>query len=119
MSRLWSRLESDDYRNRQPLPLRPVRPVLRPDAGPAEFRAHADLLESYDERMTVYRDELAAYNAASVALEAEFRQDLEQEHGMTDHPRADLLYGKSWARGHSGGLVEIANVYSDLVELVQ
>lgn len=119
MSTVWSKLEDNAYCNPEPFPAKPRKPVLGANSTPAELRLHADKLESYDVEMTVYRERAAAYYARTAALEAEFRCDLELAYNMIGHPKADLLYFKSWEKGHSAGLHEVANVYSDLVELVQ
>ena len=116
---IWKNLEEDVYANKHVFPVRPTKPKIALNASPIEFRNHADLLERYDEQMTAFRIELAHYHAISAALEAEFKSDLEAYHGMTDHPKRDLLYSKAWERGHSAGLHEVAVVYNDLVELVQ
>jgi len=118
MSTVWTKLEDNAYRNPEPIPLKPRKPVLRATSTPAELRLYADKLESYDAELRVFREQLAAYYARTAALESEFRCDLEEAYNMVGHPKADLLYGKSWERGHSGGLHEVADVYSDLVELV-
>jgi hypothetical protein len=118
MSSVWTKLENNAYQNREPYPIRPRKPSLSKTATPAEIRAYADQLEQYEEELRGTRERMAAYNALTAALEAEFRADLEEYYGMTGHPKADLLYSKSWERGHAYGLSEVANVYSDLVDLV-
>ena len=60
-----------------------------------------------------------AYGAETARLEALFRSDLEDEHGMKGHPKADLLFSKAWSMGHSSGYGEVANYYDDLVDLVK
>lgn len=119
MTDIWKNLENDAYANKHVYPVRPDKPRIAPTASPVEFRNHADLLEKYDEQMTAFRVELAHYHAISAALEAEFKSDLEAYFGVSNHPKRDLLYHKAWERGHSAGLSEVANVYSDLVELIQ
>lgn len=52
-------------------------------------------------------------------LNALFRADLEAEHGLTGHPKANKLWDIAWDRGHSSGLSSVAWEYSDLAELVQ
>ena len=116
---VWTKLEANAYRNRDPYPERPRKPVLSKDATPAQIRAYADALEAYDSQLVEYRALVAAWNAHSVALEGEFRRDLEITYDMVGHPKADLLYDKAYEKGHSGGMQEVANYYSDLVELVK
>lgn len=117
-SDVWAKLAVNAYRNPEPYPETPRKPVLNTKASPTEVRQFADELEAYDAAMTVHREHVAAYYARSVALEAEFRRDLEVHHDMVGHPKADLLYGKAYQMGHSGGMQEVASYYADLVELV-
>ena len=115
---VWVKLENNAYRNPEPYPKAPRKPQLNVKGSPAEMRAYADELEAYDDTMKTHREFMAAYNARSVALEGEFRRDLEVHYDMVGHPKADLLFGKAYQMGHSGGMQEVANYYSDLVELV-
>lgn len=115
---VWVKLEDNAYRNPEPFPQTPRKPILSTRATPAEVRQYADALEAHDVAMKAHREHVAAYYARSAALEAEFRHDLEVEYLMVGHPKADLLYGKAWQMGHAGGLHNVANHYADLVELV-
>lgn len=119
MNDVWNKLEANAYRNKNPYPEKPKKPYLNRDSGPDGFRAHADALEIYDNRMKIFREEVAHYNAISASLENDFRNDLEEYFGVTTNPKKDILYWKAYQHGHSSGLHEIANVYSDLVELIQ
>lgn len=116
---IWKNLQNEVYVNKNVYPVRPLKPQIALTASPIEFRNHADLLDKYDEQMTAFRVELAHYHAVSAALESEFKSDLEVYFGVIDNPKCDLLYHKAWEHGHSAGLYEVANVYSDLVELIQ
>lgn len=118
MTSVWLKLEENAYRNPSSYPTAPRKPQLSPKSSPSEVRDFAEKLETYDEEMKLHREQQAVYHARSAALEAAFRHDLEVEYHMVGNPKADLLYGKAWQMGHSGGLHEVANYYADLVELV-
>jgi hypothetical protein len=67
-----------------------------------------------------------AYDAAKEVYQAEerrlldqFKVDITAYYGLTGHPKANLLFDKAWARGHSHGYQEVFNVYDDLVDLVK
>jgi hypothetical protein len=67
-----------------------------------------------------------AYNAARREYgqlegqkNAEFRDDLFDEHGVTGNPRAQRCYDIAWSYGHSSGLQEVANYFSELVDLIK
>lgn len=119
MSTVWDKLEANAYRNKAPYPEKPRKPFLSKNATADEFRRHADALEAYDQAMVGYRAEVAEYNRKTAELESEFQEDLEAYYEMKGHPKAGLLYWKAYERGHSGGMSEVANEYSDLVELVK
>lgn len=65
-----------------------------------------------------YRQALIDYTKASSLLHQEFRDDLLEHLGITDHPKAGLLFDKAWERGHSDGLYYVVQVAEDLVELL-
>jgi hypothetical protein len=58
------------------------------------------------------------YNEETGRLTAQFRLDLFEDLGISDHPMRDKLYSKAWEDGHSAGLSEVYNVASDLVDLI-
>lgn len=115
---IWDKLSEGVYDNQSECPQKPLRPVLTKDATPAQIRAYADQIEMYDAHLKEYREQLNHYNARTRQLEDVFKADLEAEFGMVGHVKADLLYSKAWQMGHAHGLREVANYYSDLVELV-
>jgi len=119
MDDVWTKLESNAYQNRDTYPSRPRKPLLARDATPAQLRAYADQLENYDHMIKEHLNQVASYHARSAVLENQFRDDLESFYHMKGHDKADLLYSKAWHMGHSGGLTEVANYYSDLIELVK
>lgn len=114
---LWTKLAARAYHNTDPLPIKPRKPVLNTQtATPDEVRTYADQLETYNSRLLKYDFDMMVYLERSVALEAEFRKDLEVSHNMVDHPKADLLYGKAYERGRAPS--EVAMAYADMVQLV-
>lgn len=48
-----------------------------------------------------------------------FQADLEAEHGLTGHPKAAMLFGIAWERGHSSGYTDVANVYDEISQLLK
>lgn len=74
---------------------------------------------SYTPKMLWSKETRQAYAKERGRLEQEFKEDLLEENGVTDNPKADLCYQKAWEIGHHGGLSEVEIVFSDLVELIQ
>ena len=66
---------------------------------------------AYNEARFVYRTE-------ANRIENEFKRDLLEEFGVSDHPKGELLFEKAWERGHSAGYMEVYGVFDDLVELI-
>jgi hypothetical protein len=60
-----------------------------------------------------------AYHTDRIRLDNEFKADLLADLGITNHPKADLLYSKAYEMGHSSGRSEVYNYALDLVELIQ
>lgn len=69
--------------------------------------------------MTAKTNNWAERNAAAAKEELDFKTNLEREHGLTGHPKADLLWRLAWEDGHSGGWDDIASVYSEFAELLK
>lgn len=123
MQTVWERANAGAYKPSGDYPARPIEPgVLRKSAGLLTAEEIAELpaiREAYDAAKTAQHGAQKAYNEEQGRLFARFKADLEEEHGMTGHPKADLLFEKAWDRGHSNGYAEVAMVYDDLVELVK
>ena len=60
-----------------------------------------------------------AYNDDVRRLEKEFKAALEDDNGMTGHPKADILFSKAWDHGHANGYAEVITCYDDLIDLVK
>ena len=65
-----------------------------------------------------YKKHLQEYHKEESKLHEEFRRDLFEEFGVTDHPKADKMYGYAWEKGHAYGFSEVYSYFSDIVELV-
>lgn len=59
-----------------------------------------------------------AYGEETARLTAQFKADLFEDLGISDHPMREKLYSKAWEDGHSAGFSEVYNVASDLVDLI-
>ncbi len=117
---VWDKLGARAYDNPDPCPVKPLRPRLAPNPTSEQARAYAEALDHYENvELPEHEAAYAAYWARSAELAAPFQADLEMYYNMQGHPKAELLYWKSYERGHHAGFGEIASVYSDLVELVK
>jgi hypothetical protein len=62
---------------------------------------------------------IKAWKEDRCRLEAEFKRDLLDDLGMTDHPKADHLYDLAYQYGHASGYSEIYNYADELAELLK
>ncbi len=113
-----------EYVCKLPYGTKPVKPCGKVDLATAvdadaEFAAVKAALAKYEADMATYKATRDAYNAENSRLQTKFREDVEAENGMTDHPKRDLLWSKAWERGHSSGFSDVLSAYDDLVELVK
>ena len=73
----------------------------------------------YRNRLEFFETTRDIYRAETNRLDAQFRADLEAEHGLANHPKADKIYSLAWEYGHSAGYIEVALYYEDLIELIR
>jgi hypothetical protein len=59
------------------------------------------------------------FHDESRRLKALFKSDLEAEHGLAGHPKADLLFDIAWEHGHANGYYDVEIHYSELAELLK
>lgn len=59
------------------------------------------------------------YNEETARLHAQFKDDLFEYYGVTEHYKADLVFEKAWSAGHADGYDSVVNWFGDLVELIQ
>jgi hypothetical protein len=117
---VWDKIAARAYDNKDPCPVHPLRPRLGSNPSAGEAQSYADALTHY-EKVALPEHEAAykLYISQCADLAAPFQDDLEEYYGMKGHPKAQMLYWKSYERGHHAGFSEIASAYSDYVELVK
>jgi hypothetical protein len=65
-----------------------------------------------------FRDYRKKYNHRTNVLMENFKKDLLEEFGLSDHPKKDIIFDKAWSDGHAYGFHEVYNEMIDLVELI-
>jgi len=58
------------------------------------------------------------YDNESFAKKCKFKEALEEEYGLQDHPKKDDIWNKAWEDGHSGGWNSVLCEYDELADLV-
>lgn len=95
----YQKLNSDYYKNNKPYPSVKIR---KEEPGLYKFM------------MDDYRNE-------DKRIEDEFRKDIEMEYGIDKLPEEikSAIHHFAYVKGHAYGYSEIANEYSDLMDLVK
>jgi len=120
MQTVWDKLNKSYYdKITVKLTSMPSKPLVPINPSANDLRLLADKMDAYDADLQHYKDQRVAYMQEQNKLQQEFRNDLEAYYGVTNHPKADLLYDMAWDRGHSAGFLDVANYYSDLVRLIK
>lgn len=118
MEDVWSKLARSAYTNPEPYPALPYKPVLAIEANSTQIHDYAHKLEAHEQALVIFRAQQTQWHLRTVALEAEFRHDLEKMYNMVSHAKADLLYNKSWDLCRSSDPRDMAAIYVDLMDLV-
>lgn len=105
-------LAAGQYQNNVPYSL----PALEIDESTTTIAGARELKAQHKENR---RQQHSLHNQEQGRISARVKADLEAEHGLAGHPKADLLWSKAWDHGHSSGYDEIISVYEDLAELLQ
>lgn len=113
---VYDNMKAGRYENTVEYPTRSHKPKLVSGATPAQIREYADAVEKWEAN---YDAKKTAYYAEQHARQALLKRDLEEEYGLTNHPKADMVWGKAWEHGHSGGYNDVATWYSEFAEVVQ
>jgi hypothetical protein len=72
----------------------------------------------FNKRLEEFKQMRAEYRKQCYEVDAQFKKDLLEHYGITDHPRADRAFEIAWEYGHSDGYESVALVMDDLVELM-
>lgn len=65
------------------------------------------------------KDHRKAYGEEVHQLQEEFIHDLFKYYGVEDNPKREAAYALAYEYGHSSGLSEITNYFSELVNLIK
>ena len=66
-----------------------------------------------------YRRQMAEYHAEDSRLHELFKAEMFEEFGVTGNPKAEKCCSLAWEYGHSDGLMNVYNHFSELVELIR
>jgi hypothetical protein len=119
---MYDRIQAGAYKVQTPYPTRPVKPAIFNkkvgDLTADELKSLPELQRRHAEDQICYQQGTNAYHAEQARLEAEFKEDLFAEFGVSNNPLREKAYEMAYASGHSSGYAEIYNHFSDLAELI-
>lgn len=69
-------------------------------------------------RFSIDAEKNAAYKMNDKKLYCDFKRDLLDELGVSNHPKADALFSLAWSYGHSAGYEEVFNYADELSQLL-
>ena len=105
-------LDDGRYTNKVPYEYTPV-PVDEDRMTVRQAKEH----EENEKRKK--QDQRRLHREEDTRLNALLRTDLEEEHGLVGHPKADRAWDLAWEHGHSSGYSDIIYYYEDFAELVK
>ncbi len=65
-----------------------------------------------------YRIAISNFKQQEAEQTLKFREDLESEYGLSEHPKRNVLWHLAWEHGHSSGLWNVYSWYDELSELL-
>ena len=66
-----------------------------------------------------FKKDMNEYQRLSRQKEHEFKEDLKEEFGVLDNPKAERAFALAWEKGHSAGLEDVYSKFDDFVELIE
>lgn len=110
---VMDRVADGEYENRVPYPARDISEI------DPETTTLAEAVRIKARRKQEFLASRTAYRQGEYAQRARLKADLEVEHDIVGHPKADKLWNLAWEMGHSLGYSGVLNYYNELLELVK
>jgi hypothetical protein len=120
---VYAAVRNGDYENKLQFPAHVAMPaVLRKvarDLTKEELATLAAVRDQYELAKEAFKEARDAYSKETSELTMKLKADLEAEHGLVGHPKADMLWSKAYEHGHSSGFAEVVVYYDDLADLLK
>lgn len=115
MTDVHTKIKNGDYENKLPYPRKPNGGIVLNAKDTAAF---LKAFKAYDAALVDYHAAREAYIVENGQIYAQFKADVLAELGLTDHPKAEKLFGMAWDRGHSEGYASVLSVAEDYADLL-
>lgn len=116
------KIENGEYKSKVKYPSRVNEKEVRSKVYESFVGTYAQIEEEAKKQIAIAIEknhaEMNAYRKSEDDGLKQFKEDLAEEFGVSSHPKKDKLYSLAWEYGHSSGLMEVYNYYSELVELL-
>lgn len=107
-SKLKKRLDAGYYDMRDmPYPVKPK----------STFAARASGL--YTKQLAKFLAAKNSYRIEAVRRSLDFKADLLEEHGLSDHPKAEAAFLIAWEERHSNGCGEVVDFFYEIAQLLK
>lgn len=75
---------------------------------------------SYEDKdaLIKYKKAQKNFRIEDVRLYNLFKEAMFYEAGITDHPKADVLFGIAWEQGHANGFSEVYGCFEDMLPII-
>jgi hypothetical protein len=76
-------------------------------------------IERLQKELDALKQQEQDYKQERINLQNQWQQDMYELYGVTDNPKVDKAFSIAWDYGHSSGLREVENYFSEIVELIK
>lgn len=110
----------EKYKNKMEYPKGLPKPFLSPAKKFCEeaVAIYAKELKEFNASLPAWIEAHEKYRMENHRLEQLFQKDAIDEVGLTNHPKAQKIFDKAWADGHSGGLENVMYHLEELADLI-
>lgn len=106
------------YQHKLEFPTWPQKPYGRFSPSSVITQAYDKDLAQYRKQLPEYRRRAKAYHEEGRELIEQFKTDALEELGLSEHPKAELLYKMAWERDQAIGLREVFDTMDYLSKLL-
>lgn len=76
-------------------------------------------IEYYSSHTISFKEDRKGYMNESMQHRKEFEDDLLDEYGVTNHPKARRAFELAWSYGHADGYQAVVDYFDEIVDLLE
>ena len=120
---IYTKIRNGVYEVMGPYPVKPDKPYALQKMASAldddEIASLREVKAQYEADTVLYKAAVATRRDRQAELYSKFADDLACEYGIDNKDLANKVYSAAYDRGHSSGLSDVANAYSDLASIAK